>query len=164
MAAAIPLEERTSVFQMMKNEFDINLFTKANERKSGDYMIYLIAGAILVLLMTSVMFIKLDGNRLDRQELQFQDFPSGHGELSILFISDIHRRRVSERLMAKMPKKPDLICIGGDLTERGVPLERIRRNIRRLGRRQGQSLWSSGNNDPECDLLKLKRLLKQENV
>ncbi|KZZ86498.1 metallophosphoesterase [Bacillus sp. SJS] len=126
-------------------------------------MIYLIAGAVLVLFMTSVMFIKAHGNRLDRQKLQFQDFPSGHGELSILFISDIHRRRVSERLMAKLPKKPDLVCIGGDLTEKGVPLERIRRNLRRLGE-EGPVVMVLGNNDPECDLLELKSLLKEENV
>ncbi|MBS2969442.1 metallophosphoesterase [Metabacillus sp. KIGAM252] len=113
--------------------------------------------------MTAIMFMKAHGNRMDRQKLQYSDFPYDHGELNMLFISDIHRRRVSEKLLAKMPKKPDLICIGGDLTEKGVPLERIRRNVRRLGE-EGPVVMVLGNNDPESDILKLKRLLKQERV
>ncbi|WP_213423194.1 metallophosphoesterase [Bhargavaea massiliensis] len=66
----------------------------------------------------------------------------------IFFISDIHRRRVSRKLIQEAGGPFDAVVIGGDLAEGGVPESRIRRNIRRLSA-LGPLYYVWGNNDRE---------------
>ena len=66
----------------------------------------------------------------------------------IFFISDIHRRRISKKLIAKAGGPFDAVIIGGDLAEGGVPESRIRRNISRLSA-LGPIYYVWGNNDRE---------------
>ena len=52
----------------------------------------------------------------------------------MFFISDIHRRKIDDKLLAKIQSahEIDVVIIGGDLAEKGVPLTRIAKNIRKL--------------------------------
>ncbi|WP_162356374.1 metallophosphoesterase [Metabacillus mangrovi] len=119
------------------------------------------AAAIAALLFLCYMFWEAHRNRLRRLNLEYADFPAEHGTLTILFISDIHRRSISDKLLRGLPQKPDVICIGGDLTEKGVPLERTRDNLKKLGK-IGQVVMVYGNNDPEAGLPNLERILAEE--
>ena len=71
-------------------------------------------------------------------------------ELSIFFISDIHRRRIDEQLLKKVRslKSIDIVIIGGDLAEGGVPLSKIDQNVEKLSQLAPiYFIW--GNNDRE---------------
>ncbi len=71
-------------------------------------------------------------------------------ELSVYFISDIHRRRIDEHLLRKVRSfgKIDIVIIGGDLAEGGVSLSSIDRNVERLAQLAPiYFIW--GNNDRE---------------
>lgn len=93
--------------------------------------------------------------------------------LSILFISDIHRRHVDKQLIqrVKMHGKMDIVVIGGDLAEGGVPLSRIDRNVEVLSK-LGQLFFIWGNNDREVGEKAIRdiitrhggRILDNENV
>lgn len=78
----------------------------------------------------------------------------------MLFISDIHRRK----LPASISSFPvDVIVIGGDLVEGGVPLERVEWNLNVLSRHAPvYFVW--GNNDREVDEKKLRQLFKKYEV
>ncbi|AZB43367.1 metallophosphoesterase [Bacillus sp. FJAT-42376] len=124
----------------------------------------LLLGVVLAgFFMLAYMFMQAHQNRLAFLHLEYGNFPLEKGELSILFISDIHRRRISGKLLDRMPHKPDLICIGGDLTEKGVPLERTRKNLNML-RTYGETVMVLGNNDPEAGLSALKQVLEEERI
>ena len=71
-------------------------------------------------------------------------------ELSIFFISDIHRRRIDERLLKKVRSLGliDIVIIGGDLAEGGVPLSTIDQNVERLSQ-LAPLFFIWGNNDRE---------------
>ncbi|MFS0576720.1 metallophosphoesterase [Sporosarcina sp. 179-K 3D1 HS] len=71
-------------------------------------------------------------------------------ELSVFFISDIHRRKIDEKLLRKLRKTGqfDLVIIGGDLVERGVPLSRVEQNVKLLSQ-LGPLFFVWGNNDRE---------------
>lgn len=87
----------------------------------------------------------------------FKELPDKLNGTTIFFISDIHRRQITETLLAKINQKVDLIIIGGDLTEKGVPLSRTATNIERLTQ-LGPCFFIWGNNDYEVnrdDLLDL---------
>jgi predicted MPP superfamily phosphohydrolase len=81
----------------------------------------------------------------------------------IFFISDIHRRRISDELIQKLSGKVDIVIIGGDLTERGVPLKRTNDNIRQLAK-LGNTCYVFGNNDREVGEQNLRDILYSHDV
>ena len=83
--------------------------------------------------------------------------------LKVFFISDIHRRKIDRKLIRKINKDIDLIIIGGDLAEKGVPLSRIASNIRLLSN-LGKVYYVWGNNDREAGEREIRRIMKRFHV
>ncbi|VEF47951.1 metallophosphoesterase [Bacillus freudenreichii] len=118
-----------------------------------------VAGAALFYVMVRAAF----ENTVQTVVLAFDDYPDGVDELSIFFISDIHRRSIHESIIEKVRGKADVVLIGGDLTERGVPFSRVRDNLRKLADvAPVYFIW--GNNDYEVDLNKLESLFFEFDV
>lgn len=84
-------------------------------------------------------------------------------QLRLFFISDIHRREINERLIKKIEGKIDLVIIGGDLVEKGVPISRVLKNLENLSR-LAPVFFVWGNNDREVGEEKLREVLAQANV
>lgn len=78
----------------------------------------------------------------------------------MMFISDVHRRALRES-MFRFPV--DIIVIGGDFTEGGVPWKRVEANLDILSR-QAPVYFVWGNNDREMDETKLRELFAKYNV
>ena len=122
--------------------------------------------AVILILVIGVLLVYM--NRLAKQDtlnemtLNFDDFPSGD-KISLFFISDVHRRNISDSLMAAAAGKVDFVLIGGDLTEKGVPLERVKKNLQKL-KRLGPVHFIWGNNDYEADVRELDALLMEMGV
>ncbi|MEH7255150.1 metallophosphoesterase [Neobacillus niacini] len=117
-------------------------------------VLLLFGGAGLILYMLKEAFL----NRLVLHEMTFEDFPSSFGEVSIFFISDIHKRLISNDIVDKVKGKADIVIIGGDLTERKVPFERVKENLEKL-KQLGPVYFVWGNNDYETDYHKLDAIL-----
>lgn len=81
-------------------------------------------------------------------------------KMSVFFISDIHRRKIDDKLLAKVQSahEIDIVIIGGDLAERGVPLMRIAENIRKLAQ-LGPLFYVWGNNDREVGEEEMRELI-----
>ncbi|MCO7176618.1 metallophosphoesterase [Sporolactobacillus kofuensis] len=107
---------------------------------------YLIAGLVLLMIF---MFYEAHMNRLVKLDLAVQNLSSDFEGVTIFFISDIHRREISEQWLSSFSRNPDYIVIGGDLTEKGVPWARVRENVRRL-KKLGPVLFVWGNHDWEA--------------
>ncbi|TFE03108.1 metallophosphoesterase [Jeotgalibacillus salarius] len=82
--------------------------------------------------------------------------------LKVLFISDIHRRKISAQWFSSLPEV-DIVLIGGDITERGVPYERVRHNAALLSH-AGKAYFVFGNNDEEVNKNKLTSILEKEGI
>lgn len=108
------------------------------------------------------MFMEAKRNYIKEEYLYIYDLPTPFDEKGIFFISDIHFRRVSRRLVHKAKSKADIVIIGGDLLEKNVPINRVRTNIRRL-QEIGPVIFVWGNNDIE-EQEQLGRLLEEEGV
>lgn len=80
-----------------------------------------------------------------------------------IFISDIHRRVISNSLIEQVKGRVDLVIIGGDLAEKGVPLSKISANIQKL-RAIAPVYFVWGNNDYEIEYHELDALLLENNV
>ncbi|WP_028400462.1 metallophosphoesterase [Ectobacillus panaciterrae] len=129
-------------------------------------MIWLLAVCIVLVfigLFIFYMYTEATRNTIVEHEIAFPHFPKGFGEVRIFFISDIHKRAVAESLVEQAKGKADIVIIGGDLAERGVPLKRIARNIQLL-REIGPLYFVWGNNDYEIDYHELDALLLDHKV
>lgn len=120
---------------------------------------FILGGCLLLYRMIWEAFL----NKVSRQELFFSDFPDSFGQVSIFFISDIHRRKISDKVIADVIGKTDIVIIGGDLTEKGVPMKRVKENIEKL-KKLGPVYFVWGNNDYEVDYRKLDVILLESGV
>ncbi|MED3483602.1 metallophosphoesterase family protein [Bacillus toyonensis] len=110
-----------------------------------------------------VMYKEAMRNTVLEHTLEFKEFPQSFQQMNMFFISDIHRRVVSDSLIARIKGKVDLVIIGGDLAEKGVPLSKISANIQKL-RAIAPVYFVWGNNDYEIEYHELDALLLENNV
>ncbi|MDQ0183890.1 metallophosphoesterase [Cytobacillus sp. FSL R5-0569] len=124
-------------------------------------MYIILAGALLFISVGVVVYMYKEAHKdtIEVRKVAIQGFPESLAGLNIFFISDIHRRELSGKLIqAVKDRKVDIVCIGGDLTEKGVPLARTKRNIENLvSIAPTYFVW--GNNDYEVDFHELDALL-----
>lgn len=113
-------------------------------------MTVLYLGIILGVILLIYMRKEAGSNRVLYHEVQLESFPKSFGEVRIFFISDIHRRIISEKIIYEVNGKIDLVIIGGDLIEKGVPFNRVKANILKL-KKVGPVYFVWGNNDYEVD-------------
>ncbi|MDN3953630.1 metallophosphoesterase [Sporolactobacillus laevolacticus] len=124
--------------------------------------LYLILVPITLVLLT-YMFLEGRMNRLIPLELKISGLPNPFDGKTIFFISDIHRRLISEQWLDSFEQKADYIVIGGDLTERGVSFSRVRENVKRLTER-GPVFFVWGNHDWDAGPDQVARILEEFQV
>ncbi|MCG7343010.1 metallophosphoesterase family protein [Sporosarcina sp. ACRSL] len=96
------------------------------------------------------MFFYANRKNIVHHSFSIRKNEQGDKELSVFFISDIHRRKIDEHLLRKVRSygPVDIVIVGGDLAECGVPHSRIDRNVQRLSEIAPlYFIW--GNNDRE---------------
>lgn len=118
----------------------------------------ILAFLLLVLLLIIYMWKLATESNVLEQHLAFKDFPESFGDVKIFFISDIHKRRIDSAIINKVKGKTDIVIIGGDLTEKGVPLSQVENNVKKL-KELGPVYFVWGNNDYEVDYHELDALL-----
>jgi len=101
----------------------------------------------------------------DIQSIELQHLPAAFNGTRILFIADIHRRRITPAMTQSCVDQGgvDLVLIGGDLREGGVPLQRSRDNIRQLAK-LAPIYMVYGNHDYDDDIRTLDVMLAEEGV
>jgi len=121
---------------------------------------------VLVLIGVCLFFYMLREaflNQVIEHHLVYSNFPASFNKVSIFFISDIHRRKISNEIINQVNGRADLVVIGGDLTEKGVPIERVKDNLKKLlNIAPVYFVW--GNNDYETDYWKLEEVFSQFGV
>lgn len=63
------------------------------------------------------------------EEIFLDALPAAFDGFRILFITDIHRRRLPGELLAPLAGKVDAVFLGGDIAEKGSPLSRLADNM-----------------------------------
>jgi predicted MPP superfamily phosphohydrolase len=127
-------------------------------------MIYFI-GVILVVGVLLIVHMWVEAHRItvEKKEIHLEHYPESFNGLKVFFISDIHTRSIDERLLDQINEQIDIVIIGGDLMEKGVPFDRASRNIEELSEIAPiYFVW--GNNDYEVDYHKLDVLLREKGV
>lgn len=124
---------------------------------------YVVIIFLLIIFLILWMLKEAFTNKVVRKELHFSDFPASFGNLTIFFISDIHRRVVSDKIISDVKGQVDMVIIGGDLAEQGVPMQRIKKNIKKLTS-LGPAYFVWGNNDYEIEYHELVAALLEQDI
>jgi uncharacterized protein len=130
-------------------------------------MEYLLVMMLVIIIVASIliyhMFQEAHADRTLTHVLNFREFPKDFGDLSIFFISDIHKRKVSDTIIENARGKADLVIIGGDMAEKGVRLNQIKENFERL-KQIGPVYFVWGNNDYEINTIDLRKMMSELEV
>jgi len=110
------------------------------------------------------MYFVAHDDKLTYEVFHQHELPHSFNDYHIFFIADVHRREIKENTLNKINKKIDIVLLGGDLIEKGVPLSRLRKNIVQLKKWGAPIYFVWGNNDLETIPTKLTQLLEEENV
>ncbi|GAA0347219.1 metallophosphoesterase family protein [Bacillus carboniphilus] len=121
-------------------------------------MLSIVVGLLLLIgiLILVYMILEAFAYRVRRVDIDFHDFPQE--QMRVFFISDIHNRTVTEKLIKMIPEKIDIVIVGGDLTDKRVPFSRVEQNITQL-KRIAPVYFVWGNNDYRVDYKHLDALL-----
>lgn len=128
-----------------------------------DFIYFLLAILFFGGFLLFYMYRQAFGDRVLKQELRFKDFPPSFGSVTIFFISDIHKRIISDSVIDEAKGKADLVIIGGDLAEKGVELAQVSANIDKL-KTIAPVFFVWGNNDYEFNSHELDSLLFHSGV
>jgi predicted MPP superfamily phosphohydrolase len=82
---------------------------------------------------------------------------------TLFFISDIHTRKISEKMIRNIHKSVQGVIIGGDLCDLRTPISNIYRNIRLL-KTLGPVYFIWGNNDREVGEERLRKVFADTGV
>ncbi|MGB7999414.1 MAG: metallophosphoesterase [Anaerobacillus sp.] len=126
-------------------------------------MIYLIGLMVVGLLLLGYMWIEAHLNRVVTNEIQINQLPEGFESYRIFFISDLHHRLISARILNKVRGKVDVVIIGGDVMEKGVSFDKVKQNMKEL-RSLAPCYFVWGNNDYEEGPAQLEQLLINHNI
>ena len=110
------------------------------------------------------MFYKAYHDKIIYKTVEDTNLPKSFHGFTIFFISDIHRRKIRAKTIHDIKQKIDAVVIGGDLLEKGVPLNRVKKNIRLLKEWNSPIYFVWGNNDYEVNNEQLIQLFDDEHV
>lgn len=109
------------------------------------------------------MFLIARERNVKRHQIKIEHQKGNLRDLNCFFITDIHKRKIDRKLMKKINQPVDLVIIGGDLAEKGVPLTRISKNLRQLNE-LGPMYFVWGNNDREVGEENIRALMEKHQV
>lgn len=83
--------------------------------------------------------------------------------VSLFFISDVHLRKINEKMLRKIDGEINAVIIGGDFADKRTPTSRVYDNIRLL-QKLGPIYFVWGNNDRELGESNLRKIFDEMNV
>lgn len=94
-------------------------------------LIYTCALALMIIgvVAISLMVFEAFGSDIIAEEIVLDTLPESFDGFRILFITDIHRRRLPVGKLSTLKGEIDAVLLGGDLTEKNSPLERLADNL-----------------------------------
>ncbi|MGD6956295.1 metallophosphoesterase [Rossellomorea aquimaris] len=125
-----------------------------------EFIMFLLVGGVSLLFF---MLYEARRNVVKMEKVKLPALPDNMGTISIFFISDIHKREVSNGIIDEVRGKADFVIIGGDLLEKGVPYSRVEQNLDKL-LTLGTVYFVWGNNDHEVNTNRLKDIFKQKGI
>lgn len=122
---------------------------------------------LLVIVVALILIVRMMYEALRRRilpiELVLDRLPISFDGSKILLITDIHRRRLPQRLIKSQMGKVDWVFLAGDMMEKNVPIKRVKKNMSLL-RLVAPVFAVHGNHDYKAKTATLDHVLEQCDV
>lgn len=118
--------------------------------------------SFILLMLLRMLFVAKERN-VKRHQVKIKSHAENLRQLKVFFISDIHKRKIDQKLLKKINTSVEMVIIGGDLAEKDVPLSRISENIKQLST-LGPVFFVWGNNDREVGEENVREIMKKYHV
>ncbi len=129
--------------------------------KGERFLIYVV---ILVLLCGIAIVLYMVKEASENNVLYHEIQLDGEEEkLTLFFISDIHVRKLNEKMIQSISDKVDAVIIGGDLADKRTPIDWIYYNVKLL-KSLGPTYFVWGNNDREVGESQLRKIFDETGV
>lgn len=124
--------------------------------------ILVVAAAWLGVRLIRRMMAEAASSRIEAETVALERLPEALEGYRILYISDIHRRILTEDVLREARGRggADIVLIGGDMREKGVPLQRVEANMTLLAA-IAPVYAVFGNHDHDEDIESLAELLER---
>lgn len=126
-------------------------------------MIWLLIVLIVCLgfvgVMAALMITAAFRKQIIAEEIVLERLPPSFDGFRILLITDIHRRVLPANLLAPLRGKVDAVFLGGDLTEKGSPIERLLDNMK-LTASLGPVYAVHGNHDYKANISLVDNIIR----
>ncbi len=119
--------------------------------------------AVAAISLIGRMIIEALRNKVMPIEIEMDRLPCSFDGSRILLITDIHRRKLPKHLLTSLKGQVDWVFLGGDMTEKNVPMSRVENNMKLL-RRVAPVYAVHGNHDYEAKTASLDYILEQCDV
>lgn len=122
-------------------------------------------GIGIIIMIAISMLVQSYRYTINEKTIYFSNLPTVYAGTKIVFISDIHRRKLTKRILKRIQvyRPVDYVFIGGDLVEKDVPQEQVQENIKML-RSIAPTYFVWGNHDLKYDVARLASMLHEEGV
>lgn len=110
------------------------------------------------------MFYKAFADKVTYETITHNKIPEAFRDYKMFLITDIHRRKIKRATLQSIKSKIDIVLIGGDIIERGVPIKRMRENLIMLKRWNVPVYFVWGNNEYKSDYATIRRVLLEEDI
>ncbi|WP_379162270.1 metallophosphoesterase [Paenibacillus sp. sgz5001063] len=95
------------------------------------WLLGILSGFVLLsAVVLAMMFVEAFRSRIIAEEIFLEALPEAFEGFRILFISDIHRRRLPLKLLSPLRGRVDAVFLGGDLTEKSGSINRLYDNMK----------------------------------
>lgn len=123
----------------------------------------LIAGALLPVAAGMLMLTAAFRNRIIAEEIILESLPKAFDGFRILFISDIHRRRLPRRLLEPMKGQLGAVLLGGDMTDKGGSISTLGDNMK-LAASLAPAYAVHGNHDYRANITLVDNIIRGSGV
>jgi predicted MPP superfamily phosphohydrolase len=89
----------------------------------------IVAVLLIAVIIAVIMVSNAFKNKIITEEIILKSLPDVFDGFRILFITDIHRRRLPSALLTPLKGTIDAVLLGGDLAEKNSPLNRLADNM-----------------------------------
>ncbi|QOS79927.1 metallophosphoesterase [Paenibacillus sp. JNUCC31] len=123
------------------------------------FVVVILAGIILLVHMWREAHL----HHIVSEEVEVSNLPSSFDGSKILYLSDIHKRRLKQKDLEYLRNQVDWVIIGGDVAEKGISWPIVRHNMSLLSY-IAPAYTVYGNHDKRAGTVQLERIFRDTGI
>ncbi|SEL36493.1 metallophosphoesterase [Paenibacillus sp. OK003] len=126
-------------------------------------LVWFVAVILAVIALLVHMWREAHLHHIVSEEVELRNLPSSFDGSKILYLSDIHKRKLNKNDLEHLRNQVDWVIIGGDVAEKGISWSIVRHNMSLLSY-IAPTFTVYGNHDKRAGTVHLERIFRDTGV